>query len=48
MSLKINSPTYRSIASILEKGLDQQQREESPTQEVLPLHGNVRGADYYQ
>ena len=46
-ALKISSPTYRSIASILEKGLDQQ-REESPTQDVLPLHGNVRGANYYQ
>jgi transposase len=41
--------TYRSIRSILEKGLDRQALEpiEAPTAYGL-VHGNVRGADYYQ
>jgi transposase len=46
-ALAIRSPTYRSIASILKKGLDRQQRDDAPTQDELPLHGNVRGAGYY-
>jgi hypothetical protein len=48
----INSPTYRSVTSILKQGVDQQPAsalETEPTaQQTLPLHDNVRGADYYK
>jgi len=38
--------TYKSIESILKSGLDSQPLE--PTNVVpLPMHPNVRGADYY-
>ena len=51
-ALMINSPTYRSVTSILKQGVDQQSAsalETEPTaQQTLPLHDNVRGADYYK
>jgi transposase len=48
-ALTIGSPTYRSIASILKKGLDRQNPNDTNqlVQEKLPLHGNVRGSRYY-
>ncbi len=45
-ALAIGAPTYRSIASILKKGLDQQPPDDN-VQEKLPLHDNVRGSHYY-
>ena len=48
-ALFIRAASYRSIASILKKGLDQLPSEtEEGTQETLPQHSNVRGARYYQ
>jgi hypothetical protein len=38
---------YRSISSILSAGLDRQPLGSEPSQAALPLHENVRGADYY-
>ena len=38
---------YNVIKSILQKGLDLQPLEE-PAQQKLPLHDNIRGADYYK
>ena len=47
-ALAIRSINYQSIASILKQGLDQQPMDgDSHLQADLPLHGNVRGADYY-
>jgi transposase len=47
-ALSIRSPSYRSIASILSCALDQQPLVSSaPAQKSLPLHDNLRGADYY-
>ena len=48
-ALALRSYSYRSVESILKNGLDKQ---ELPAEEVeqltLPVHDNVRGADYYQ
>lgn len=46
-AMSIRSPTYRSINSILSTGMDRQPLPGAPTQTSLPLHDNVRGADYY-
>jgi transposase len=47
-ALAIRSARYQSIASILKQGFDRLPvEEEADTREELPLHGNVRGADYY-
>jgi transposase len=50
-ALLINSPTYKSVESILKQGLDQvaiETPEKAPQQELnLDHHENVRGADYY-
>jgi len=44
----IRSPSYKSIASILSCGLDQQALDAPiPIQASLPLHENVRGSLYY-
>jgi len=43
----IRSPTYRSITSILEAGLDRQPPPAAPSQLEMPLHENVRGPGYY-
>ena len=45
-ALSLGSPSYRSIRSILDKGLDQQPLH-APSQDELPMHGNVRGPGYY-
>ena len=47
-ALSIRSPTYRSVNSILAAGLDRQQAlPPAAADATLPLHDNVRGADYY-
>ena len=47
-ALSIRSPTYRSVNSILAAGLDRQQAPTAPAADAtLPLHDNLRGADYY-
>jgi len=46
-ALLIGTYRYRSIESILSKGLDQQQLE-STEDKTLPLHGNVRGSTYFE
>ena len=38
--------SYRSVKNILEKGLDGI-KEESYQEVLLPVHANIRGADYY-
>jgi len=45
-ALSIKSQTYGSVSSILKSGLDRQPPAK-PVQTTLPLHDNVRGADYY-
>lgn len=45
-ALEIGAPSYRSISSILDKGLDQHTLAE-PEATPLPAHANVRGAGYY-
>jgi transposase len=46
-ALEIGAKRYKSVRSILEKGLEQRLAEE-PSQPALPLtHDNVRGAAYY-
>jgi len=47
-ALVIQSPSYKSVKSILAKGLDQKPLP-NPVNEPPPVrHENVRGADYYQ
>lgn len=47
-ALAVNACSYRSVKSILEKGLDRQSLEDPKSPEVHSLvHSNVRGADYY-
>ena len=47
-ALAIGTHRYRSVASILEKGLDRQpMAQPTPVELALPDHANVRGADYY-
>ena len=46
-ALAIHSPNYRSINSILKKGLDQWPKEDAAqTESSGPKHNNVRGSDY--
>jgi transposase len=48
-ALAIHSASYRSVASILKQGLDQQAlHHDESDQTELPLHTNVRGPGYYQ
>jgi transposase len=48
-TLALGIVNYKSVASILKQGLDQLSPpgQEEPPQVQLPLHDNVRGADYY-
>lgn len=46
-ALRIGSPSYRSVASILKTGLDRRGEDEAPDTQPLPLHANVRGPGYY-
>ena len=46
-ALTLGTVSYKSLATILEKGLDQRPLP-TPDQHSLPLdHANLRGADYY-
>jgi transposase len=45
-ALRSGATSYRSVKSILEHGLDRLPLEEA-AELTLPLHENVRGADYY-
>lgn len=51
-AVAVGARSYRHVDSILKNGLDRLPAlpppPESTTQEVLPLHENVRGSDYYQ
>jgi len=48
-ALALRSYSYRSVESILKNGLDHHELPaEETAQRSLPLHDNVRGADYYQ
>lgn len=46
-ALALGARSRRSIASILEKGLDAQPLPTEPPQPALPAHDNIRGAGYY-
>jgi transposase len=46
-ALTIQSPTAKSIRSILQNGLEKQPSEHASVRS-LPSHGNVRGAAYYE
>jgi transposase len=46
-ALSLRSPRLRSVEAILNSGMDRQPLPGKPTQSSLPLHENVRGADYY-
>jgi len=46
-ALALRAAHYRSIASILKQGLDQQPLADEPELPDLPPHANVRGAHYY-
>lgn len=47
-ALTINSPSYHSVKSILQKGLDKTEITTAADERALPTHGNIRGAEYYQ
>jgi transposase len=46
-ALTVGAPTRKSVLSILEKGLDKVPLTTAETEETLPAHDNVRGANYY-
>jgi hypothetical protein len=46
-AIQILSPTITSIQSILQNRLDEEEVQAAGAQLQLPLHANVRGADYY-
>lgn len=47
-ALRIQNPTYKSVKSILQTGLDRRPpAEEGPSASSQLVHGNVRGAAYY-
>ncbi|WP_010603622.1 IS21 family transposase [Pseudoalteromonas maricaloris] len=46
-AVKIKSMTVSSVRSILQCHLDESSHKELPVQIQLPLHHNVRGAEYY-
>jgi transposase len=46
-AVAIRALTYRSVASILKSGLDRQHHLPSTPAGSLPLHDNIRGADYF-
>jgi transposase len=46
LAVKLNSPTRKSVLSILQSGRDQQSSETNDEVD-LPEHANVRGPDYY-
>lgn len=47
-ALKYNTCSYKSVRAILAAGLDRHQDTEPPPQQTtLPMHGNIRGREYY-
>ena len=46
-ALAVGAHRYRSVASILESGLDRQPVLPQQAELALPDHANVRGPDYY-
>ena len=47
-ALKYNTCSYKSMRAILATGLDQRvDYEEVPPRASLPMHGNIRGREYY-
>jgi transposase len=46
-ALLTGATTYKSVASILERGLDQQPLPEPPTPAAPIHHPNIRGNSYY-
>lgn len=47
-ALKFNTCSYKSMRAILTAGLDlQPEAQEAPRQAALPIHGNIRGSQYY-
>ena len=46
-ALHIGSKSYRSVASILKKSLDQKPLPEPPMDKKTIIHGNIRGSEYY-
>lgn len=46
-AVKIGSPTYRSVASILKNGLDRNPLQEPVTDHEQVAHANLRGPGYY-
>jgi hypothetical protein len=46
-ALHLGAPRYRTVQNILTTGLDQVPLDEPGPTPVLPVHPNLRGADYY-
>lgn len=46
-ALRFNAVSFRSVKSILARGLDQQAERKPAQQTTLPFHENIRGGDYY-
>jgi len=47
LALRLSSPTRKSVKSILESGRDLPRAQSEPLALEMPMHGNVRGPDYY-
>ena len=47
-SLALRAATYRSIASILQNGIDRHPLDQDPPAQPPIQHENIRGSDYYQ
>jgi transposase len=47
-ALTLGATSYRSVKSILEKGLEQLELDLDIPEKSAPLHVNIRGAEYYQ
>jgi transposase len=47
-ALAIAAPTYRSVDSILKRGLDRQPLPKAEPRTTPPQHANVRGPEYYR
>jgi len=48
VAIGLQSPTYRSVQTILENGQDRKADYEIAEDKVLPEHKNIRGASYYK
>ncbi len=47
-ALAYNTCSYKSVSTILAAGLDRQRDTKEPTRQApLPMHGNIRGREYY-